>query len=163
MIKLVIVFLLMGMAPALAQPIESSIPPECRLLPEHKADANVAYQPGVDVHGKAVVPADINSPAGSSLANQTIVVPLTVDLADRLHGQNIQGLQLDGNLGYLEIHPDGRVSHNGQDWTSQVYVLCGKSPVSGDGQADADVINSPAQQPETTQESHEQPSPAEIQ
>lgn len=146
-----------------AQPIESTIPPECRLLPEHKADAGVAYQPGVDVQGKSVVPADINSPMASTFANQTIVVPLTVDLADRLQGQNIEGLQLEGNLGYLEIHPDGRVSHNGQDWTSQVYVLCGNPLVSGDGQAGADVINSPAQQPETTQENHEQPSPAEIQ
>lgn len=145
--------------PAFAQPIESNVPPECRLLPEHKADAGVAYQPGVDVHGKSVVPADLNSPLASSIASQTIVVPLTVDLADRLQGQTIDGLKLEGNLGYLEIHPDGRVSHNGEDWTSQVYVLCGKPPVSGDGQPPADVINSPANQTEAIQDQNEQSSP----
>lgn len=140
--------------PAMAQE-ENAIPPECRLLPEHKPDVGVAYQPGIDVNGKAIVPADINAPA-SDIGKETIVVPLTVNLAERLQNQNIEGLQLEGNLGYLEIHPDGRVSRNGQDWTSQVHVLCGKTAVSGGGQDPANVINSPATQTETKQDTHEQ-------
>ncbi len=156
MMKFALVILgLLAFGPVAEAQEESTIPPECRLLPEHKADVGVAYQPGVDVHGKAVVPADVNA-IPSDFANQTIVVPLTVNLAERLQNQNIAGLELDGNLGYLEIHPDGRVSHNGQDWTSQVHVLCGKSPVSDGGQEPANVINSPATQTETKQDGHEQ-------
>ena len=159
MIRFSVLIISMLASPAYAQPIESNLPPECRLLTDHKAAPDVAYQPGMYVHGKSVVPADINSPMASSLANQTIVVPLTVDLARRMQNQTVQGLQLDGNLGYLEIHPNGRVSHNGQDWTSQVYVLCGKQPVSGNGQGAPDVINSPANQTLKTQVQDEQSSP----
>lgn len=135
--KLLITLLLCILStPAWAQE-EDGIPPECRLLPDHKANADVAYKPGVDVHGKPVVPADLN--ATPMVDTDTIVVPLSVDLAQRINS-SVAGLQLEGNLGYLEITKDGRVSHNGQDWTSQVHVLCGKEPVSADGQPPKDVI-----------------------
>lgn len=124
---------------ASAQDIVSEIPPECRLLPDHKPSADVAYKPGVDVHGKSVVPADINATPFEE-ATQNIVVPLTVDLARRLQNNNVDGLKLEGNLGYLEIGGDGRITYNGQDWTSQVYVLCGKQPISANGQTNQDVI-----------------------
>ena len=104
---------------------QTNIPPECRVLPEHKASNDVAYKAGVDVHGKPVVPADVNAdPMGFS--GQTIVVPLTIDLAKRLQNQNIPGINMEGTLGFLEVAPDGRVTYNGQDLTSQVHVLCGK-------------------------------------
>lgn len=106
---------------------EEGMPPECRILPEHKAANDVTYQPGVNVRGKAVVPADINAdPMG--ISTQTIVVPLTVDLAKRLQNQNIAGLEMEGTLGFLEIAPSGRVTYNGQDLTSQVHALCGEKP-----------------------------------
>jgi hypothetical protein len=151
---LIATFLCIVALQASAQPIESSIPPECRLLPEHKPNAGVAFQPGVDVGGRNVVSADINAPV-TSIATDTIVVPLTVDLAKRMHGQNIAGLNMEGSIGYLEIHPDGRVSHDGQDWTSQVYVLCGKSAISSGGQEAGNIINSPTNNKVTLQENHE--------
>lgn len=123
--------------PAMAQTVQ--LPPECRLLPEHRPAPDVAYHAGVDVKGKAVVPADLNA-SPLDVAQQTVVVPLTIDLAERMQGAGADGLKLEGNLGYLEIYPDGRVSHNGQDWTSQVYVLCGKQPILPDGQSSEDVI-----------------------
>ncbi len=122
-------------------------PMECRLLPHHVADPGVAYQSGVDARGKAVAPADLNTAPFD--ANQTVVIPLSVDLASRMQG-SVQGLQLEGNMGYLEIAPNGRVTYNGQDWTPQVYALCGQEirpPVEGvvpvqtpDGQPAPDVI-----------------------
>lgn len=116
--------------PAMAQ--ISEIPPECRMLADHKPDADVAYKPGVDVKGKAVVPADVNSHAMG--ANETIVVPLGTDLAQRLQNSNVRGLDMTTTLGFLEISPNGQITYNGQDLTSQVYVLCGKGPgVSGAG------------------------------
>lgn len=129
--------------PALAETVE--IPPECRVLPEHRAAADVAYRPGMDVRGKPVVPADVNaSPLGT---DQTIVVPLTIDLAERLQGMNVPGLNMETTLGFLEFSPDGRVTYNGQDLTSQVHVLCGESispaaPVV-DGQTPSDGLKSP--------------------
>jgi len=137
--KLLLAFLLFA-TPAFAN---ESIPPECRLLPEHKASADVAYQPGVDVHGKPVVPADLNA-APMGLDQQTIVVPLSVDLAERLQNQNIAGLQMTGTLGFLEIAPGGRVTYNGQDLTNQIHVLCGQKPAESvppaNGQTPPDAV-----------------------
>lgn len=99
-----------------------SVPPECRVLPDHKPSADLAYQAGVDVNGKPVVPADLNA-APSIGTDQTLVVPLTIDLA-----KQIEGLDLKGTPGFLEIGPDGKVTYNGQDLTSQIHVLCGKKP-----------------------------------
>lgn len=118
-------------------------PPECRLLPEHKASADVAYQPGVDMDGKAVVPADLNA-APMDMGKQSVIVPLNIDLARRLQGNGVQGLNLESTLGFLEIQPNGRVLYNGQDLTSQIYVLCDKKPQetapSGDGQKAPDSL-----------------------
>lgn len=128
--------------PAFAQ---ETLPPECRLLKEHKPSADVAYQGGVDVHGKAVVPADVNA-APMGAGSQTLVVPLSVDLAKRLQNHSIQGLDMTGTLGFIEIEPDGRVLYNGQDLTGQVHVLCGRKPhgaaIPPDGQAAPDIVES---------------------
>jgi hypothetical protein len=113
------------------------LPPECRVLPEHKTREDVAYKPGVDVNGKPVIPADIN--AAPMEFNETLVVPLSVDLAERLGSQNIEGLDMTGTLGFLEIHPDGRVAYNGRDLTPQIYALCGENPAS---QSEADAVKS---------------------
>lgn len=98
--------------------------PECQLLGQHKPAGDVAYTPGVDVHGKPVVPADLGGAA--AIVPDTVVVPLSVDLAQRLQNSNVEGLKLEAPLGMLEIHQNGRVTYNGQDWTPQVYALCGK-------------------------------------
>jgi hypothetical protein len=101
-----------------------NLPQECNLLSEHKPADDVAYKAGVDVHGKPVVSADLN--AAPTIAPKTIVIPLSIDMADRLQNNNMQGLKLEAPLGMLEIHDNGRVVYNGQDWTPQVYALCGK-------------------------------------
>jgi hypothetical protein len=127
-------------------------PAECRYLPAHQADAGVAYQPGVDVHGKPVVPADLDAAPVAALP-ETITVPLSIDLAERLRNSNVEGLQLEAPLGMLEIHQNGRVVYDGKDWTPQIYALCGQnvpaaqeepSPAAGNGQAPADDIKSDA-------------------
>lgn len=154
------VFACGGLSPAIAQtaspqpaPVSEltveSVPPECRVLPDHKPSHDVEYRPGVDVHGKAVVPADINAPL-SGLAGRPVVVPLTVDLAQRLQGVSRPDIGMEGTLGFLEIYPDGRVTYDGQDLTSQVHVLCGKKPpesgssaaVEPDRQIGPDIIES---------------------
>ena len=137
---------------------DDTLPPECRMLPEHKAQAGVAYQPGVDVNGKAVVPADIN--AAPIAVPEKIVMPLTIQMAQLLQNNNVQGLNLESTLGFIEIEQNGRVIYDGQDITSQVYVLCDKkhenaSPAT-DGQTPLDAVE---YAPENVKESHEQPGP----
>ena len=139
--KIFLVVLLLA-APAFAQ---ETVPPECRILEQHKPSASVNYQPGVDVHGKPVVPADINAapPMGVD-GQQTIVIPLSIDMAERLQGQNIEGLDMTSTLGFIEIAPGGRVTYNGRDLTPQVQVLCDRKPqnaaIPANGQMPPDTV-----------------------
>ena len=142
--KLVFVLLLLS-APAFAQ---ETVPPECRILEQHKPSADANYQPGVDVHGKPVVPADINAAQPMGLdGQQTIVIPLSIDMAKRLQGQNIQGLDMTSTIGFIEVGPGGRVTYNGRDLTGQVHVLCDRNPretdVPANGQTSPDAVEYP--------------------
>lgn len=55
----------------------------CQRLTRHVPAADVEYRPGVDVHGRAVAPADL---AGSASAQPPIPIdlPLSIDLARRM-------------------------------------------------------------------------------
>jgi len=58
---------------------------QCRQLTAHTPAKGVEYKPGVDVRGKAVVPADLGG--GYTIPTMTpedISIPITIDLADRL-------------------------------------------------------------------------------
>jgi|GEM_PF-1185780 hypothetical protein len=98
----------------------------CKLRDQHVATQGVAYQPGIDVHGKPVVPADVN--AAPSVVPDVVRIPLTIDLAQRLN--NVQtGMELKADTGMVEIHNDGRVTFNGQDLSKQAAVVCGEGQV----------------------------------
>lgn len=133
--------LLLFSTPAFAQDI---VPPECRILEQYQTSGGADYRPGVDVRGKPVVPADINAAPPMGLDGQTIVVPLSIDMAERLQGQNIQGLDMASTLGFIEVGPNGRVIYNGQDLTSEIHVLCDDNPqetaVPADGQMPPDTV-----------------------
>ena len=64
---------------------------DCRLLAHHEPTPDVKYQPGLDVHGNAVVPADIG---GGTLIQvpDRFTIDIDVFLADRL------GIPPDRNL-----------------------------------------------------------------
>src|SRR5688572_20512159 len=110
LLLLVVVFLA-GAAKA------ETLPPECKFLPEHVPSDDVAYKPGVDVHGKPVVPADLNDTAFE--VPEVITVPLSIDLAEKLQTLSVPGFQLEAPLGLLEIHENGRVTYEGREWTPQ--------------------------------------------
>jgi hypothetical protein len=132
-VKVCIIALVLLSKPCLA----NEAPPECRYFTEHKPAPDVAYQPGMGVHGKPVVPADLNA-APMGLEKQNIVIPLTVDFAERL---NIQSANLEGTLGFIEVTPEGRVTYNGQDLTPQAYAVCGqKTAPAPDGQTAPDPL-----------------------
>jgi hypothetical protein len=46
---------------------------DCRRLVEHKADASVAYTPGVDVNGRAVAPADLPGGAKVQVPDEFVI------------------------------------------------------------------------------------------
>ena len=56
---------------------------DCQRIVSHKPSADVEYKAGVDVHGKAVVPADVGGGYGMTLP-ESIDIQIGVDLADRL-------------------------------------------------------------------------------
>ena len=92
---------------------------DCSQLARHVAVNDTSYQPGVDVNGNAVTPADLNGSA-TIPAPDAIVIPLTLDLASRL------GIPPGGNADYLArpvigdvvVASDGRVTFNGVPLTS---------------------------------------------
>ncbi|MGQ0526836.1 MAG: hypothetical protein ACT4OY_02210 [Alphaproteobacteria bacterium] len=113
-------------APALACYLHEQKPHSvrqfCQKLPHHRPDASVAYQPGADVQGRAVMPADINTPVNSTL--DPMQVPVTIDLAQRAGLGLPADTEMDAAVAMLDIYEDGRVLYNGQDISSNTRYLC---------------------------------------
>ena len=103
----------------------------CQQLVKHTPSADVAYQAGVDVRGKPVVPADLDSNVNMALPEE-LTIPLTADL--------IQFLKMDSSalpasamvrndipLGNLTVRGD-KVLFNGKPLTGEqqdnLAVLC---------------------------------------
>lgn len=107
----------------------------CRALTKHTPDANVAYQPGTDVHGKAVAPADLPGQAQMQLPSK-IDIPLTLNLAKVMHlntnsyPYNQLGTGTEAQLGTLSVEGD-KVTFNGQPLSDtqqdNLAVLCMKA------------------------------------
>jgi len=95
----------------------------CDALTKYKKINSATYVPGVDVSGNAVVSADLNTP--DTVIKNITKVPLTVNLANRLRSLQGAGLEMQSNIGMLEIHEDGRVMFNDQNLTSDVKTVCG--------------------------------------
>jgi len=102
---------------------------ECRLVPIHKPDADVAYQPGVDVNGKAVAPADLPGSGGITLPND-ITIGLRVPLADIL-GADTPPFLGDAGIDVGQVTVDrltGALFYNGQRLDAPYAVLCEPKP-----------------------------------
>lgn len=110
--------------PAQAQDTTNAL---CKILSSQTGIPSANYQPGVDVHGRPVVPADYNAPM--SVSTDVVKIPLTVDLARRLSHPLTAGARMESDFGNLEIRKDGSVTYNGQDLTSQANIVCGRPQV----------------------------------
>jgi len=107
-------------------------PKLCNALVKNTPDADVAYQPGVDVHGNAVAPADLPGSPQMKLPQQ-IKIPLTINMAKAANLDtstypfNQLGQGTEATLGMLVVEGD-RVTFNGQPLSdTQQYnlaVLC---------------------------------------
>lgn len=127
------VFVLYAPAPAHAADLlqARARPAFCHLYQQHVPDADVTYQPGVDVHGRPVAGADL--PGGSSIRlPDSFTVPLTLDLFEQLGlDQQFPGLEGKLDLGQLSIEGD-RVTLGGQVVPSlsraDLVAICGGKP-----------------------------------
>ncbi|MGZ9097988.1 MAG: hypothetical protein ACXW30_06815 [Micavibrio sp.] len=86
------------------------------------AGSGAAYQPGVDVDGKPVAPADTSAPV--NVVPQTLRIPLTVDLAQRLNEVLPDTAKLETEVGVVEVRQDGHVIINGKDLTGPAIAMC---------------------------------------
>lgn len=106
-------------------------PALCNALVNYTPDASVAYQPGVDVNGHPVAPADLPGPHMQLPAK--IEIPLTLSLAKVLNLNtsnypfNQLGPSTEVELGKLTVEGN-RVLYNGQPLTDEqqnnLAVLC---------------------------------------
>jgi hypothetical protein len=95
----------------------------CRVLQTHN-NKGAEYVPGVDMRGKSVVPADTASTSG--FMNNPIVIPITIDLAQRYGLALPSGVKLKPDVASLKIYDDGRIAYNDQDITKKVVTSCDK-------------------------------------
>jgi hypothetical protein len=109
-------------------------PSLCNALVKHTPDASVAYQPGVDVNGNAVAPADLPGQPQMKLPDQ-IKIPLTVNLAQTLNLNtsaypfNQLGAGTEAVIGTLSVDTaSDKVLFNGQPISDtqqdKLAVLC---------------------------------------
>ena len=90
---------------------------DCSGLVAHKPNVGVNYVPGVDVDGKAVVSADLNSGPPINLPKM-VKIPITVDLASRF-GLPSEYLSDNMNVGNAKVQvKDGRAMFNGRPLSS---------------------------------------------
>lgn len=80
--RAVLIVALLAPGAAAAEPLSITVT-DCQRIVSHRPAPGVEYTPGVDVHGKAVAPADVGGGYGMALP-ETIDIQIGVDLADRL-------------------------------------------------------------------------------
>jgi len=114
---------------------DASVDPAlCRALTKHTPAPDVAYQPGVDVHGNAVAPADLPGQPQFKLPDK-IEIPLTISLVKALNLNTNQlpasalGPGTEAQLGKITVEGD-KVLLNGQPLSDtqqdNLAVLCMK-------------------------------------
>ena len=86
---------------------------DCRALVAHQPAADVAFQPGIDVRGRPVVPADLPG-AVAVTPPSTFIIPIEIDLVDRLGLlPSAPGFEADALIGTV-LYDNGQIFFNGQ-------------------------------------------------
>ena len=86
---------------------------DCRLAVEHVAAPGVEYQPGVDVHGAPVAPADLEEP--DIVLPDVIPISISADLVEQFRLRpDSPLLNIDAGIGIVEFElSSGRLFFNG--------------------------------------------------
>ncbi|MCH7542851.1 MAG: hypothetical protein IIB65_04360 [Proteobacteria bacterium] len=92
---------------------------DCAALVRHVAEPGVAYESGVDVNGRPVVPADLGDAPEIKLPEE-IVIAITVDIDKRFNIPPTPDLyRPEATIGTVIVKKDGRAYFNGQPLTSE--------------------------------------------
>lgn len=106
---------------------------DCATLRAHVAMPGVAYEPGVDVRGKPVAPADLPGGAGIELP-EFVHIPITIDLEARFGIPATSDLfKAEAYVGSARVSlRDGRAWFNGKALSSEeqhaLSRLCMQAP-----------------------------------
>lgn len=108
--------ILFAAAPARAHEDEAVVTitrADCARLVEHVPAPDVTYQPGVDVYGREVAPADLEG--GTPIrVPETLRIPIEIDLLDRFGiPANPALYEADVPVGEV-VYRNGRLSFNGR-------------------------------------------------
>jgi len=95
----------------------------CRVL-KKQAQSSVDYVPGVDAYGRPVIAPDGLLPALISDLPTRIKVPLSIDLAQQIPSLQAQGIEMDADLGIIEVDGQGRVFRGDEDITDYAVEEC---------------------------------------
>ena len=94
---------------------------DCARLVAHVPGPDVAYEPGVDVYGREVAPADLGGPPRIELP-ETILIDIEIDLLQRFGiPANAALYDADAEAGEV-LYKDGRFTFNGQPLQDQAQA-----------------------------------------
>lgn len=114
----------------------------CANATAHTPAPDVAYTPGIDAMGNAVVPADIPAATGTPQPPQTITIPLQLDLKNALRlPSTSKYTSSDTNLGIIE-YKDGKTTFNGQpiDAAAEVQIQAACAQIQGASGKKQDIL-----------------------
>lgn len=110
-------------------------PKDCQRLVQHRPAADVAYKPGVDVHGRSVASADLPGQARITGPNE-IAINLTVDVLQQYGVPADSLLSPSGEASVGTVKYDiaaGRLTYNGQPLSDPeqdaLAAACATSPL----------------------------------
>ncbi|MAU42044.1 MAG: hypothetical protein CMF31_10525 [Kordiimonas sp.] len=98
-------FVLMTTCHALAESVVVTLDEaKCAELVAHLPQDDVTYRPGKDVHGQAVVPADLPKDDGLWIP-ETVKIPIEIDLQKRAGSEehNVGGVLMEMPLGEIKV------------------------------------------------------------
>ena len=83
---------------------------------------SIHYTPGINVHGKKVVSANLNDEFSKTLF--PLKIPVEADLVERFGLNTGNGIELEPTIAHFQVHEDGRVMYGGKDLTDKAQNLC---------------------------------------
>ena len=106
----------LGLSPLMAGEPQLTLKREdCEALVKYRQPPGVAFEPGVDVYGNPVAPADMPGSSPPLNLPPLIAVPIDVDLQDRYHiPANSALFEAEAIVGIAVSDLGGNVTFNGQ-------------------------------------------------
>lgn len=103
----------------------------CRVVERYVPNADVAYQPGVDVKGRAVAPADLNG-GNQVVTPRFVTIPLNIPISEFLAVTPpfLNDVEVDAGLILVDTET-GFLSYDGQRLDQPEIVLCEEDDSGG--------------------------------